>query len=246
MTLVGDFVGRCLKFGFVPLLFLGTASHSLTLDELLNTPRMDPCALFTDDADYVTFFIDMDLEGGEVQMRVPKIFLEDRWDHQDGVRHGSQLFSMMIDNFLPVTRRQTGEFNKARTWEPGHQAYMHFLVGDYVDLNKLTVFSLERMVAPSQKHPITEYQTEPFDYGLTKFIPFEGELQKDVFASYSEEGEINALVQCSAVGTVPYPGCQQFFRSNRMDVHLSFRRPYLAKWEQMQSDVDRFLSCTTR
>ena len=91
---------------------------------------------------------------------------------------------MMIDNFLPVTRRQTGEFNKARTWEPGHQAYMHFLVGDYVDLNKLTVFSLERMVAPSQKHPITEYQTEPFDYGLTKFIPFEGELQKDVFASY--------------------------------------------------------------
>jgi hypothetical protein len=123
---------------------------------------------------------------------------------------------------------------------------MHFLVGDYVDLNKLTVFSLERMVAPSQKHPITEYQTEPFDYGLTKFIPFEGELQKDVFASYSEEGEINALVQCRAIGTVPYPGCQQFFRSNRMDVHLSFRRPYLAKWEQMQSDVDRFLSCTTR
>ncbi len=240
-------MGRFLTAGLVPLLFLGTASHSLTLDELLNTPRMDPCALFTDDADYATlFFIDMDLEGGEVQMQVPKIFLDDRWDHQDGVRHGSQLFRMMIDNFLPITRRQTGEFNKARTWEPGHQAYMHFLVGDYVDLNKQAEFSLERLVAPSHERPITDYQTEPFDNGLTRFIPFEGELQKDLFASDSEEGEINAVIQCSAVGTVRYPACQQFFRSNGMDVRLTFPRPYLPKWEQMQSDVDRFLTSATR
>ncbi len=131
----------------VLLLLFGLAgpSHSQNLYDLLNTPRTDPCALFGGNEDVVTFYIDMDLEGGEVEMRVPKIFLEDRFDHEDGVRHGSQLFRVMIDNFLPVTRRQTSEFNKAGTWERGKPRYMWFLVGDYVDLEKTAELYLKWM-----------------------------------------------------------------------------------------------------
>ena len=67
--------------------FCSGPSFGFDLEDLLTTPPQDPCALFETGDDFVRFYIDMKIEGGEVAMRVPKVFLEDRFDHQnDGIR----------------------------------------------------------------------------------------------------------------------------------------------------------------
>lgn len=224
---------------------MAAPGHSQDISDLLNTPPMDPCALFEGNDDVVTFFIDMDLEGGEVEMRVPKVFLEDPHDHQDGVCHGSQLFRVMIDNFLPMTRRQTSEFNRAGTWERGKPRYTWFVVGDILDLDRIAALSLKRMLPKTPERPISDYEFVPFDHGLLKAVPSDGEVQKDVFLAYSNEGDLSSVLTCSADGTVTYPFCTHFFRSSEMDVQLNFAKPYLSEWQKMRNDVDRFFSCAT-
>ena len=115
---------------FFALIFHNTnTAFAFDLDDLINTPRTQACSLFGEDQETVEFFVDMVLEETEIRLKVPKIYLEDRYDHVQGARHRSQLFRVMIENFLPVTRRQTTGLRQS-----GNFGYARILIGDRIDM----------------------------------------------------------------------------------------------------------------
>ena len=74
----------------------------------------------------------MRLEQKKVAVSVPKIFLEDRWDHVNGASHNSQLFRVTLDTFEPIGRKQASLQN-----HNGIHNRMTFVVGDRVEQEAL-------------------------------------------------------------------------------------------------------------
>ncbi|MHA6265881.1 hypothetical protein ACXYMP_03345 [Aliiroseovarius sp. CAU 1755] len=122
-----------------------SSRNTFTVDELLNTPPSDPCQFFGRENEMVEWFIEMDLENKLIPMRVPKIYLEDRPDHEEGVHHTAQLFAFMIDDFLPVTRPQTAAIHRAQPDNAHARQYGTFLVGDYIGLRETVSLMISMM-----------------------------------------------------------------------------------------------------
>lgn len=240
---------RLLLSSLITLLALSPAAKAFDLDTLLTTPRQDACTLFDTEQEFVRFYVDMEMEGTEIAMRVPKVFLEDRSDHQNDAHHRAQLFRVMMDSFLPVTRAKTGAFNKALPWPRGHQRHMHFLVHDVIDLDGILDVHLGlRLLDPTVDYRVV-FATDSHVYGLKKLRSidpnYDVRYRQEAFIAHDNDGALQTVMTCNIDGSVPYPGCSHWFRSNGLDVKLTFRKPYLSQWKQLQDDTRRFLTCAT-
>jgi hypothetical protein len=203
----------------------------------------DACALFTPDATYVTLAIEMDLEGREVQIRVPTDYFEDRLNPAKIQRTTSKLFSVEIGTFLPVTRPQTAEKHKA-----GLMDYMAFLVGDVVDLKQIALNRIEQYKV-REKKPLAEYIAKPIDFGLYDVEmdhPYlQDEFAYNVYLDARPDEEFSAVISCDAPGTVLSPGCDHFFVAENLDVDVHYNRNYLPYWKEIQGSMSDFLKCST-
>jgi hypothetical protein len=201
----------------------------------------DACALFTADATYVTWAIDMDLEGREVQIKVPADYFEDRLDPTIIQRTTSKLFSVEIGTFLPVTRPQTAEKHKA-----GLMDYMTFLVGDYIELDKIALHMIEQYKV-RQKKPLSEYVAKPVDFALYDVEmdhPYlQDEFAYSVYLDARPDEKFSAVISCHAPGTVKNPGCDHFFVAANLDVDVHYNRNYLPYWREIQNSIAKFLTC---
>jgi hypothetical protein len=202
----------------------------------------DPCALFTPDATYVTSTILMDIEGREVNLRIPVAYFEDPWDQEDGLRTTAQLFSVEIGSFLPVTRPQTKVKMMA-----GLQDFMTFLAGDFITLPKIAEFHVNVNLGPPDP-PLSSYTRHVGPYGLfeikTSKIP-EAYPAHDVYISEEEDGIIQAVLDCNAPNTYEYPGCDHFFSTEGMDINIHYRLTYLPYWKSIQKSISEFMTCAT-
>ncbi len=203
-----------------------------------NTDTPLACSHFTPDARYINITLVMQLEKREVAMRVPQEFLEDPWNRQEGARMSSFLFTTMIDTFEPVTRAQTPKLNFE---------YTTFLAADHIDLIGIAELVLDS-ASPGKAspwEPLSAYDTRPFQYGLVEVIPnYPKELQENVYLKMGQNGEVKTVIACSVIGTVAFPGCQQFSRTpSGVDIKFSYPIRFLPRWQKMKNNIHSFVEC---
>jgi hypothetical protein len=204
-----------------------------------------PCAAFTEEADYVSQALIMQLEGREVPLRVPIQFFEDLWDHRQGFSDTAQLFRVEIGTFLPVSREETGRRNKQDIWN-----WMTFPISDYIPLEELAEYHVESDVNTLRVPPTyPNLPRSPGPFGLLKlgsedFQPPRPDA-REVFVSLDPNGTLSAVLSCDTPLSANYPICIHWFRGSGMDVQLDYRRTELPNWQALQNDVTDFLTCAT-
>jgi hypothetical protein len=206
---------------------------------------MDPCAHFATGVERIDFFIDMPLEQRLVPLSVPKNYLEDRWDHQNGAEHTAQLFRVFIDTFEPVTRQETGRLNRE-----GVRNWMTFLIHDSVDYKSLASIHLrqadpgaESRDSASLFSELENYEFEKSSYDLLRAIPRGPDPQRDFFVTLGGGDVPNTIISCSKPREVGFAGCKHFARLNSLDASISYRRTELSNWQTIQDNVSEFLGC---
>ncbi len=223
--------------------FLGLSSVALAQDVLPEPKWGDPCARFTPDATYVTSVIIMGQEGGKVNLRIPVDYFEDAWDQKDGVETTAQLFSVEIGSFDPVTRDDTLTKHQA-----GLMDYMVFTVEDLVSLKEIAEFRANSL-AGLPEAPLASYTRRTAPSKLTEIWQtvrtLRGVRDYDLYLSETDN-ELNSVIACRAPGTALNLGCDHFFRSAGLDVTLDYQRSYLPYWQEIQSSIEQFLTCSTR
>lgn len=205
-------------------------ARAVSYDMLLNTPTADPCHLFTETADIVVLYIDMGAEG-EVQLSLPRAYLEDRADQQSGLRHGSLLLRVMVGNFLPVSRAQALRLSASRQGNGTQTAFVTMLISDFPDLDaRLTSLSP------------TPLSTAPNDIGLIP-VTSADPTPRMTFAALHPDGTPRAILECAAAETTPRPTCTHQLRTSGVDVVLDYGADLLPIWADVQARVERFLGC---
>ncbi|GHF01186.1 hypothetical protein GCM10016455_22910 [Aliiroseovarius zhejiangensis] len=199
-------------------------------DALLTTPKMDPCHLFTADADTVVLYLDMGAEG-EVQLALPRTYLEDRADQQSGLRHGSLLLRMMLESFLPVSRAQALRLSATRQDRTLQGAFVTMLISDLPNLEarmgELTRTPMDP--APNEVDLIPLSTTDP--------------ARRMAFAALRPDGTLRAVIECAASETAQRQACTHQLRSSGVDVVLDYKADLLPGWKDIQSRAERFLKC---
>lgn len=212
--------------------------HPIYAETIKDTSVPLACSHFTPDADYINITLVMQLEEREVAMRVPQEFLEDAWNRKEGARKTAFLFTTMIDTFEPVKRAETPYLNFE---------YTSFLVNDYVDLPELAELKLDS-ASPGKASPreaLSTYDTRPFQYGLIEVIPnYPKELRRNIYLRMGPNREIESVIACRVIGTVAFPGCQQFSRTpSGVDIKFSYPIRFLPIWKKMQNNIHSFTEC---
>lgn len=202
------------------------------------TGEHDPCAFFSPNEEHVDFFINMRLEQKKVAVSVPKIFLEDRWDHVNGAGHNSQLFRVTLDTFEPVSREQASLQNRN-----GLHNRMTFVVGDRVDHEALASIVLRRADPGTGDVGFGNYELVSSEYNLSQAVLVGSDPQRNVYFALGETGAPDTVVSCWIAGKVPFPGCDQYFRASGMDIKVHCRAYVFQNWQKVQDDISRFLSC---
>lgn len=201
---------------------------------------LDPCVPFSAREERVDFYIEMQLEQKVVPMTVPKIFLEDRWDHVNGAIHGAQLFRLTVDTFEPVSRRQASLQNRE-----GIHNRMNFLIGDTIEPEGLASTALWRADPGVPSTQFENYTLEASDFGLLRALPLGTEPQSDVYFTLDQTGTPETIIACGIRGLSMNPQCSHQFRASGMDVKASYRIAELPNWPVIQSKISQFLQCTT-
>ncbi|MDE9449416.1 hypothetical protein J3R80_02910 [Aliiroseovarius sp. Z3] len=211
------------------LIALATAlpARAISYDALLNTPKADPCHLFTADVDMVVLYLDMGVEG-EVQLSLPSPYLEHRADQQSGLRHGSLLLRMMVSNFLPVSSAQALRLSATQQGNDAQTAFITMLISDLPDIS-------ERLETLSMT-------ATPNDVGL---VPLVGTTPapRTSFAALHPDQSPHAFIECMTPETTPRPTCTHQLRTSGVDVVLDYNADLLPIWADVQTRVERFLGC---
>ena len=197
------------------------------------------CRLFETETEFVSQTLHMQMENTRHVLNIPKIYFEDLFDRVDGSEHNAQLFRVMVNDFAPVTRRQTTDL-----LQYGNRPYFDFLLHDPIDLDESLGIIATRM-ATGDGRDLNAYDIEPSTFGLSVLLPKSGsEVHRDVFVAYDQLGSLSAIVSCRPWGTTLHSSCTHDFRSGEIDVRMSYSREYLPQWNDLQASVSDFIACS--
>ena len=202
------------------------------LTELLAPFEKDPCNQFMDDAEIVAIYIDMNREGGEVPLNLPRSYLEDSADHQSGLRHGSVLLRIMSHNVLPVSRAQADRLDAMRRSLPDGIDYLSLLLGDFPELNSVA----------SEYAGTTDELGQSLEFGLSKLPSVQIDLGV-VYASKNTDGTLRSVIECTKGAGRTDPACTHYARVQSLDVVMDYPMRLLPDWNTIQERVSGFLSC---
>lgn len=181
-------------------------------------------------------------------LRVPASYLEDPWDLVQNLEHTSQLFRVTVEDFTPVTRRQSSD--RLRT---GKRDYFSFVLQDLVPLDELLRIEL-RLSVPGLARTDPTFNAAPRQYftesrtesGMTAFtVKRETDVHKNVFAIFDPDGHPTAVLSCTPVGNTKNAVCDHDFRAHGIDIRVGYRRDYLARSAEIQDRVSDFVGCMT-
>ncbi|MDX8348968.1 hypothetical protein SLH49_13360 [Cognatiyoonia sp. IB215446] len=237
---MGDVAGLSMGQGFFRLLNwnLPLSASFIFVATSSDAERLHPCHLFKTGTEFVTQTLYMPLEDVRHTLTIPEVYFEDAFDRVDGSEHRAQLFRVMIDDFTPVTRRDTAKLIKSP--QPN---YFDFVLQDVIALPHSLRVAAESM-ATGDGRDMSAYKEERTDFGLLALLPRSGQERfREVFVAREESGELIAVFNCSNNPTFVNQGCNQSFRSNGVDVQMTYRRIHLDNWRELQDSVSDFLFC---
>ncbi len=212
-------------------------------------PDLHPCRYFTLEEEMIDFFIGMEHEERLVPIRVPKRYLEDRFDHEEGAVHGAQLFRIEVPTFEPITRRETGRRNAAGLpWN-----WMNFIIKDQLPLDhtlglRLALpISVDDIGKPRSVPDFRDFPNLTGPHGLTSVVAPDRLGGEDLFVHYDDEQNLAGWMLCSVRGLnhTQNERCYHTTRLSEMDVGISFRRTELSNWNIIYQNVAQFLTCAT-
>ena len=198
----------------------------------------DPCHLFQAETAFVTQILYMQMEDVRHTLTIPEVYFEDAFDRVDGVEHRAQLFRVLIEDFTPVTRRDTADL-----FRNGRKEYVDFVLQDPIDLDGILPISAERMTTGDGRD-MSVYEEVDFDFGLLAVVPRSGaQKYSETYVARNEDGALQAVISCSNNPTFVHWSCNHDFRAHEIDVGMSYSRVDLRDWQQIQTSVSRFISC---
>jgi hypothetical protein len=226
----------------VPALIAGLVAASTGAQA--ETGRTGPCAAFAPDAPYVTSYVIRPHEGGKVRLRVPIQYFEDPWDRVDGFEDTSQLFSVDMKDFSPVTRPDTAVRNRAKRFD-----YMWFTVSDWISMETIVQIMADLPRGddltglPADREGPEGLAWLATDHSSTSAFPID-----DVFLGRDAQGAVRTAIKCSSPNdpTKTVPICKHYFHASGLDVNLSYPRLFLDNWASTQADIEQFLNCATK
>lgn len=207
------------------------------------TPEV--CRFFDANAEMVTQTLYMHQEDVSHDLKVPIIYFEDKFDRVNGSVHQGQLFSVMNEDFTPVTRPQTAALIAAGNW-----AYMTFVLHDKVPLEQvlgIIAGELDRKVGRDLAN-FEEIDAE-FDLALVRpkrwrDNPSDIRDDKETFVGRDAAGDVSAVISCDLTDDPSRrPGCNQDFRAHGIDVRTNYRSEFLKDWRRLQTDISEFIGC---
>lgn len=193
--------------------------------------------------------MEMEHEERVVRMRMPKRYLEDRFNHAAGIKQGTQLFRIEVPTFEPVTRPEAGRRNAAGPrWD-----WMYFSVGDWLPLDHTIGLRLELPITvndigkPRELPNWRDFPTEPGPYGLTPVLASDRLGDEDLFVHYDATGELAGWMLCSVRGPIGSinEGCRHVARHSDMDVRMSYLCTELPSLAIIYGNIAQFLTCAT-
>lgn len=214
----------------IALLFVGPAP--------LAAERVNACHLFETETQFVTQILHMKMEDVRHTLTIPTIYFEDRFDRVDGAEHNAQLFRMMMDDFTPVTRRDTADLLRV-----GSKGYFSFVLSDPIDLAGILAIDASQM-ATGDGRDMTAYREVETDFGLQAVLPISGaEIYRETYIARGEYDSLTSVFSCSNNPTFLNHSCYHSFRAHEIDVRMSYRREYLHDWQRLQTSVSDFIAC---
>lgn len=179
----------------------------------------------------VVLYLDMGSEG-EVQISLPRDYLEDRADQQSGLRHGSVLLRVMLTNFLPVRRAQARRMSATQRGSSEQAAFITILIGDFQNLETRS----RTLTGGGPK-------AAPNDLGLIPMTNTDANPQREIYVGIHPNGTPRAIIECSPSKSLSRRSCTHELRASGVAVVLDYRADVLPMWEDVQLRVERFLGC---
>lgn len=201
----------------------------------------DPCARFTEDVEYRNYRIHMHLRNSIISLRIPKYYVTDPLFDYKAEDRPALLLSISLDTFDPVTVLDT----ERRTIE-GKKNYFTILLSDTISLSDNVMGRLRRTVNGSiVRFPLESIAQRAHEYDL-KHLDFVAQ-GKEIYLSGSIEGgeEPEAIFYCSRPNAngLGSPMCEHRFKFQGLTVKMAYRRVELPEWNEIQSQVTKFLTC---
>lgn len=174
------------------------------------------CHLFATEDQFVTQTLYMQLEDARHTLTIPEIYFEDASDRVDGSEHRAQLFRVMMDDFAPVTRRETADLIASDRID-----YFRFVLTDFVTLEDALPIVASSM-RTGDGRDMSAYNEIEAEFGLSAILPLDGaQTGRDVFVARGNIDEITAVFSCANNSSFVNQSCRQLFRTQEIDVRMS-------------------------
>ncbi len=182
-------------------------------------------------------FLEMEFEGRTQALKLPRNYLEDGWDFNQGYTVPSHGFRVDMQGFSPIYSRDRRKF-----WDEYGYRDTSFIIGDIDTLARV----LEIAVDVWQPRPevfggLTEKYRD--DLGLTLIEAVNPPIQhKEVYYN-SNRAAPSDVLQCGRVGDGVLQSCQHYFELDGINVDASYDREYLPQWKTIKSNISTFVGC---
>ncbi|MEP4927271.1 MAG: hypothetical protein ABJT31_05795 [Hyphomicrobiales bacterium] len=186
----------------------------------------------------VNQFPRMEMEGKTLPIKLPRNYLEERWDFNEGYTVPSHGFRVDMDSFAPIYSRDLRAF-----WDKRGLRHLNILLGNRVELPQVLESKIKiRFPKPEQFGGIRQdyipnldlVRIEPAKPHPTHFVLFSGYEISDVLTD---------VFSCNREGDGARQVCQHSFRARGVDIQTSYNGVHLSEWKTIKANVTQFLGC---
>ena len=183
-------------------------------------------------------FLDMELEGKTLPIKLPRGYLEDMWDFTEGYTVPSHAFRVDIDTFDPIKSRDLRAF-----LDEHGQRSLNILINDVVDLPEVLKIAEDSGLRSAELFGgITKAYDSILD--LTRIetkTPHPS--HRILFIAETAGGTLTDVFSCRRPGDGVNQSCRHYFRTYGVDVYTRYDDQHLPSWQIIKSNVTTFLGC---
>ncbi|MEP5374325.1 MAG: hypothetical protein ABJQ14_00800, partial [Hyphomicrobiales bacterium] len=186
----------------------------------------------------VNQFLVMESEYETLPITLPRNYLEDMWDFNEGYSVPSHAFRVDIDTFEPIRSRDLKAF-----FDKNGQRSLDILIDDNWGLRKVLDTAIRWDL---QSYEMFGGLTEVYDpkLGLTRIEPVEPfPRHKILFTNRVKHRPLIDVFSCRRPGDGVNQSCRHQFRVHDVDVYARYDDQHLPSWQIIKANVTTFLGC---
>ncbi|SPH22358.1 hypothetical protein ASD8599_03101 [Ascidiaceihabitans donghaensis] len=186
----------------------------------------------------VNQFLRMEMEGKTLPIKLPRNYLEEGWDFNEGYTVPSHGFRVDMDNFAPIHSRDLRAF-----WDKRGQRHLSIVVADTTDLPQiLQSLTRNRFPKPELHGGLTRNYIANLD--LVRTEPARPVVMHSImYSGYDASNTVTDVFRCSREGYGVNQTCSHYFRAHAVDVNTRFNGSHLSEWKTIKANVTQFLGC---